>query len=166
MGPFESPTDKHRKQHGRPRRPAKRRARRPRQRKCLLKGCEQRFHPRNSRQRYCSPRCREEARTWSRWRAQQRYRATATGQAETQRPKPALPGTGPKPENRSARGGCHGREGNHRQLFSGLVATGQAATKPSPQQRRSPLQHFCSHACRQALKRVRQRERRWKQARI
>jgi len=33
-------------------------------------------------------------------------------------------------------------------------------------QRRSPLQHYCSHACRQAVQRVRERERRWKQARI
>src|SRR5690349_9671729 len=54
------------------------------------------------------------------------------GTGETQRPKPALSGTGPQPENRGVRGGCYAREGNHRQLFSGLVATGRAATKPSP----------------------------------
>src|SRR5258708_22666456 len=53
---------------------------RPRTRRCLLKGCEQRFHPRQARQRYCSERCREAARRWSRWKAQQRYRATAPGQ--------------------------------------------------------------------------------------
>jgi len=76
MGPSESPTGKRQRQGGRP----KRGARRPRVRKCLLKGCEQRFHPRNARQRYCTPRCRTAARKWSRWRAQQRYRATAAGQ--------------------------------------------------------------------------------------
>jgi len=58
----------------------KRLPRRPRMRRCLLKGCEQRFHPRQARQRYCSERCREAARQWSRWKAQQRYRATAPGQ--------------------------------------------------------------------------------------
>jgi hypothetical protein len=77
MGPPESPT-RHRENQATGRR--KRRARRPRLRRCLLKGCKQRFHPRQARQRYCSERCREEARKWSRWKAQQRYRETAAGQ--------------------------------------------------------------------------------------
>ncbi len=54
-------------------------ARRPRTRECLLKGCEQRFRPRRAGERYCSRECREAARQWSRWKAQQRYRATAAG---------------------------------------------------------------------------------------
>jgi Bacteriophage Lambda NinG protein len=58
----------------------KRRTRRPRSRRCLLKGCEQRFHPRQARQRYCSEGCREAARKWSRRKAQERYRETAAGQ--------------------------------------------------------------------------------------
>jgi len=53
--------------------------RRPRRRGCLLKGCAQRFHPRRARQRYCSPACTQAARRWSRWKAQQKYRATAAG---------------------------------------------------------------------------------------
>src|SRR5579862_8402414 len=56
------------------------RAGRPRMRRCLLKGCNQRFHPRQARQRYCSQRCREAARKWSRFKAQERYRKTAAGQ--------------------------------------------------------------------------------------
>ncbi len=77
MGPPESPTRARENQAAGRR---KGRARKPRQRRCLLKGCEQRFHPRQARQRYCSERCREEARKWSRWKAQQRYRDTAAGQ--------------------------------------------------------------------------------------
>src|SRR6516164_1674495 len=46
---------------------------------CLLKGCAQRFHPRQAGQRYCSERCRAAARKWSRWKAQQKYRTTAGG---------------------------------------------------------------------------------------
>jgi hypothetical protein len=53
--------------------------RRPRTRCCLLKGCEQRFHPQQAGQRYCSDECREATRRWSRWKAQQNYRATAAG---------------------------------------------------------------------------------------
>jgi hypothetical protein len=32
-------------------------------------------------------------------------------------------------------------------------------------QRRSPLQRFCAHACRRAMERVWERERRWQQTR-
>ena len=46
---------------------------------CLLKGCEQRFDPRQPRQRYCGESCRTEARKWSRWKAQQKYRTTEGG---------------------------------------------------------------------------------------
>ena len=76
MGPPESPTSHSEKQEARRR---KRVRCRPRARRCLLKGCEQRFHPRQAHQRYCSEGCRKAARRWSRWKAQQRYRATAAG---------------------------------------------------------------------------------------
>jgi hypothetical protein len=76
MGPPENPTAHSENQEGRRRRlPC-----RPRMRRCLLKGCEQRFHPRQASQRYCGQRCREAARKWSRWKAQERYRETAAGQ--------------------------------------------------------------------------------------
>jgi hypothetical protein len=77
MGPPEDCThqpDRHECAGGR-----KRAARRPRTRPCLLKGCERPFRPRRARQRYCSHECRQAAREWSRWKAQQRYRATAAG---------------------------------------------------------------------------------------
>jgi hypothetical protein len=76
MGPPESPTGHFENQERRP----KRSPRRPRARLCLLKGCEERFHPRQARQRYCSEGCREAARKWSRLKAQERYRETAAGQ--------------------------------------------------------------------------------------
>ena len=76
MGLSENPT-RHRENQAAGRR--KHGARRPRQRPCLLKGCEQYFHPRQARQRYCSEGCRAEARKWSRWKAQQKYRTTAGG---------------------------------------------------------------------------------------
>jgi hypothetical protein len=76
MGPSESPTV-HPENQAADRR--KRLAHRPRRRRCLLKGCEHHFHPRQARQRYCSEGCREAARKWSRWKAQQQYRATREG---------------------------------------------------------------------------------------
>jgi hypothetical protein len=80
MGPSESPTNLPQKQAADPSRRWRRRTARPRTRRCLLKGCEKCYRPRRARQRYCSPECREAARAWSRWKAQQRYRATAAGQ--------------------------------------------------------------------------------------
>jgi hypothetical protein len=79
MGPNENPTNPadNQKAGRRKRLPC-----RPRMRRCLLKGCEQRFHPRQARQRYCGECCREAARKWSRWKAQQRYRATRAGQRQ------------------------------------------------------------------------------------
>jgi len=76
MGPPENPTKPGKKQEG----GRRQKARRPRSRRCLLKGCEQRFHAWRARQRYCSEPCRVAARKWSRWKAQQKYRASTGGQ--------------------------------------------------------------------------------------
>jgi hypothetical protein len=59
-------------------------SRRPRTRACLLKGCERRFRPLAARQRYCSPQCRQAARRWSQWKAQQSYRSTAAAKEKRQ----------------------------------------------------------------------------------
>ena len=77
MGPPESRTRPRKNQVAGRR---KRRARKPRRRSCRLKGCEQKFHPQQARQRYCSAECRGKARKWSQWKTQQRYRETAAGQ--------------------------------------------------------------------------------------
>ena len=100
--------------------------------------------------------CREAARKWSRWKAQQRYRETAAGQQKRngqsrryrERVKSRKP---PEPEavNEPA------RVITTEHFFRAFAATGQAATRDSCAQRRSPLQRFCSHACRRALERVR-----------
>ena len=57
----------------------KRLPRRPRMRRCLLKACEQQYHPERAQQRYCSEGCRAEADKWARYKAQQRYRETHAG---------------------------------------------------------------------------------------
>ena len=75
MGPVEDSTRP--AAHRKPDRFSK--PRRPRTRCCLLKGCERRFRPKRSGQRYCSSECAQAERRWSRWKAQQSYRATKTG---------------------------------------------------------------------------------------
>ena len=79
MGLLENPTNRRQKQEA-----ARRKRSRcgPRTRRCLLKGCEQRYRPRQARQRYCGDECRKAARAWSRWKAQETYRATAAGKQQ------------------------------------------------------------------------------------
>ena len=129
MGPPESPTHPRKNQAAGRRR---RRARRPRSRQCLLKGCEQRFQPRQAYQRYCSTGCREAARKWSRRKAQARYRETAAGQQKRngqsrryrERVKSRKP-TEPEPVNDPA------RVITTEHLFSIIAVTGPAATRDS-----------------------------------
>ena len=76
MGPPENRTRQIQNQESGPQ---KRLTRRPRTRCCLLKGCTRRFRPGRARERYCSDECRTAARKWSRWKAQQSYRAKTAG---------------------------------------------------------------------------------------
>lgn len=106
MGPPENRTDHPENQAGR----RKRSVRLPRARCCLLKGCEQSFHPQTANQRYCSAECRKAARRWSRWKAQQKYRATKSGKEKRtdqsrryrKRIKSCKPPE-PEPDNEAAR---------------------------------------------------------------
>lgn len=54
-------------------------ARRARQRKCLLKGCEKWFRPRWPTSRYCRQECRTAARRWREWKARHKYRKAEAG---------------------------------------------------------------------------------------
>ena len=81
MGPTQDPPERQTNQ-GRSHRAAKRRSLRPRRRWCLLKGCEQRFRPKRPWSLYCGDDCRNKAQRWSLWKAQKRYRATASGKQQ------------------------------------------------------------------------------------
>ena len=76
MGHPENPTRHLEKQGARRRR---RPVRRPRARKCLLKGCEQWFRPQHARQRYCGEDCQKEARKWAQGKSRRTWRATTAG---------------------------------------------------------------------------------------
>ena len=62
----------------------RRRARRPRSRICLLKGCGRVFRPEQPLTRYCSEACRAEARRWRQWKARRRYRQSPHGKQKRQ----------------------------------------------------------------------------------
>jgi hypothetical protein len=188
--------------------------RRPRSRRCLLKGCERLFRPRCPQARYCSPVCQRAARSWQTWQASRRYRATDPGKerrrqqsrryrerrrqrlsadspgvasvnhpaADDEVPLPAAaPTADPGPADVGAASPPAGAStATPRALIAGAACAGQHPTTffdPSryrPCQRpgcyelflvqpRSPGQRFCSCPCRQALRRVLDREAKWRQ---
>jgi hypothetical protein len=138
-------------------------ARRPRPRLCLRRGCGRKYQPRLWNQRYCQePECRRLLRRWqaAQRQAQRRLDATAKAQhAEAERARRqrarALPQPAPAPADAAARGHaakiiwpspCCGRPGCH---------------QPPMMSVRNPAR-FCSLACRQAMRRVVDRERKWR----
>lgn len=105
------------------------RARGPRSRVCLLKGCGQIFRPQQPMTRYCSNACREKARQWRRWKARQRYRHSPNGkqkrQAQSRRYRQR------RKEQPAARNGRLRREGHPYEIFFRTPATARAAIRSS-----------------------------------
>lgn len=131
----------------------------------MLKGCEKQFRPEHWRERYCSKACREAAREWSRVGARERYRkkerARQQRQAQSKRYRKRQSRRGAKP---SIERGKRPREGDHKEA----PGVGDLCARPGCYERfeptrRSPLQRFCSNACRRAVVRVLDRERRWQE---
>ena len=147
---------------------------RPRRaRRCLLKGCERSFTPSHPQVRYCSEACRRAARKWRRWQASQRYRATPNGKEQRLQ------------QNRRYRQRCRERQTEAKRSPPADTSTPSEGQRPAPPDEifstrpcdrpgcyavfvvanaHSP-QHFCSSLCRLALRRVLDREARYRQRR-
>lgn len=130
---------------------------------CLLKGCERWFSPHHPRARYCSKACADAARLWSRRTAAQRYRASERG--KEQRRQQACRYR-QRVRERSREGppstGTDVGEGHHKAEDAEKICCSRPGCYESfPPDRRWPLKKFCCALCREALRRVRQREARW-----
>ncbi len=106
----------------------KRRARRPRSRICLLKGCGRTFRPEHPLTRYCSAPCREQARQWREWKARHRYRQADGGrqkrQAQSRRYRLRR-----KAREKQKTAAVSGREGHHNKIFFRAPAIAPGATR-------------------------------------
>ena len=138
---------------------------RHRLRRCLLKGCERPFWPRRPQARYCSEACQEAARRWRGRQSSQRYRASEHGKAQR------------REQSQRYRQRCR-----ERQIASADVEASGEGQRPAPARKNSstrrcerpgcyehfPVKHehscqrFCSVACRLALRRVLDREARYR----
>ena len=149
-----------------------------RARRCLLKGCERWFSPPRPQSRYCSDGCAAAARRWRQVKASRRYRASEGGRARR------------REQHRHYR---QRRRERATVLASADVAAPREGQRPAPGgadfcERICDrpgcyvtfrvldawvCRRFCSVACRLALRRVldrearyRQRRRRWRRERV
>jgi len=155
-------------------------------RRCLLKGCEQRFRPTHPQSRYCSDACRRHARRWRRCRASRSWRASELGKDRrreqcrryrrriplvvlpesyfaTGSVKPEVPAVATSSEAPQTREGQ--RPASKSDDFSvrpcerpGCYVWFAVASAWSPQR-------FCSSGCRRALRNVLDREARYRRRR-
>ncbi len=141
----------------------------PGARRCLLKGCERWFQPARPQCCYCSPACQAAARRWRRWRAAQTYRGTPHGKEcrraqscryrERRRERQAAAADNPDTPREGQ------RPAEIPEDFQNSACDRPGCYELFVREPRSPQQHFCSSACRQALRRVHQRERRLRERR-
>jgi hypothetical protein len=131
----------------------------------LLKGCSRRFRPEHALERYCGQACRRAALAWSKWKAQQRYRAKKSAkkkrEAQCQHRRDRIKSR--KKQDLEAPAGA--ARVIVKKLSSHCSCDRPGCYERFNRSRSSPLQRFCSKECRRALERVWGRERRWREIR-
>ena len=156
----------------------------PRCRRCLLKGCERFYRPTRPQSRYCSAACGHAARRWRRRQASRRWRASEPGKARRREQcrrsrrriplvvlagptssSPAVVTSLPVTEPAPAAPGEGQRPATIAEKFAAQPCQRPGCYAVFALQPRSPQQRFCSSSCRQALRRVLDRERRWRRRR-
>lgn len=132
-------------------------------RRCLLKGCPQRFRPEHALERYCSDACRQAAARWARWKAQRRYRkkqaAKDVRKAQCER-RWERAKSRKKQALQAAATAARVIDKKH---YFDCSCDRPGCYETFDRTRRSPRQRFCSQECRRALERVWERERRWQE---
>ena len=147
---------------------------RPRQRKCLLKGCEKTFHPTHIPQaHYCSPECQAAAQQWRHLRRKARGSAVSPGEPVVRKNARSNWQRWPESEFAERRQSAEAQEAAIAASEPGCACPMQDCEGQRPAHtgtffccdrpgcytefvpsKRSPCQRFCSAACRQALRRI------------
>jgi hypothetical protein len=142
----------------------------PRPRRCLLKDCERWFTPTRPQSRYCSSKCRAAAKRWRHVKASRRYRASDGGRErrrqqhrqyrQRRRERMAAAASAALPRLREGqRPACPSEDFSERMCDR----PGCYVTFLVPQE--AACRRFCSVACCLALRRVLDREARYRQRR-
>jgi hypothetical protein len=148
-----------------------------RARRCLLKDCEQWFDPPWPQSRYCSDRCAAAARRWRQVKASRRYRASDNGRAVRRKQNRRYRQRRRQRQTTQASADVAARREGQRpaledQGFCERMCDRPGCYVPFVVKDEHACQRFCSLACRLALRRVldrewryRQRRRRWRKER-
>ena len=137
--------------------------RRPRARICLRKGCGRKYQPRRPNQRYCQePECLRLLRRWQAARRQAKRRqdeAAKAQHAQAQRARRQRVTSSPQapkvPEVAAARG-------HAAKIFSPTPLCDRPGCHEPPLKSGRNQARYCCAACRQAVRRVLDRERKWR----
>ena len=138
------------------------RARRPRPRICLRKGCGRKYQPRRRNQRYCQDaECLREVRRWQAARRQAKRRRDARVKNSMPRPKRNAGGelkSHPRPWKIPS---CARAWSRSRKFFPLPLCDRPGCHEPPVISPRNPAR-YCGTACRQAVRNVQDRERKWR----
>jgi hypothetical protein len=137
--------------------------RQPRARICLRKGCGRKYQPRRWNQRYCrEPECLRLVRRWQAAKRQAKRRQDDAAKAEhteaerARRQRATSTPQAPKPAEIAA------ARGHAARIFSPTsLCDRSGCQEPPPKSGRNQTRYCCS-ACRQAVRRVVDRERKWR----
>jgi hypothetical protein len=157
---IEPPVGNH---HGKEKRRPKARARRPRERTCVNKKCGRKYHARRWNQRYCQgPECRREVNRWLAARRQaERRKADAARAQHAQAEKVRRQRGQVRAQGCSETGTYAGAWSRSKTFFARPLCDRPGCYEPPVISSRNPAR-FCCAACRQAVRNVLDRERKWR----
>jgi hypothetical protein len=132
-------------------------------RTCLRKGCGRRYQARHWRQRYCrKPDCLCELRRWQTAKRQRKRRATAEGRqkhAQAERERRRRKKSQATSPSTLVRDGARGHA--IKKFPAGPICDRPGCFEPRRASIRAPAK-YCGNECCQAMRRVQNRERKWK----
>jgi hypothetical protein len=133
---------------------------------CLRKDCNRKFQPRRRNQLYCQdPQCLREVRRWQSTRRQRELRATAEGRgkharAERERRQRRREEDKASPIDKSSPRGAQSCAWSRTKRIPENLCDRPGCYQPRRSSPRVPAR-YCSDACRQAMRRVQDRQRKW-----
>jgi hypothetical protein len=144
------------------RRTSPRRPRRLRARICLRKGCGRKYQPRCWNQRYCQEsECKRLVRRWQASRRQARRRQQESAKAEHAAAERARRRRVPSSSQVPKPSGVAAARGHAAKIFSPFPLCDRPGCHEVPQKSGRSQRRYCGSACRQAVQRVLDRERKW-----
>ncbi len=138
--------------------------RRPRPRLCLSKGCGRKYTPQRWNQRYCQdPECLRLVRRWQAAKRQAKRRqddAVKAQHSQAQRARRQRAKSSPQPPQKPEVAAARGHAAKI--IFPTPLCDRPGCHEPPPKAGRNQAR-YCCPACRQAVRRVLDRERKWRQ---